>query len=48
MVRAHLKALRKLPEASQVYRALGKAALRYLPTKNKRAVKNALGKRASR
>lgn len=44
LVRVHLSALRKLPEAAEIYRALGKAALRYLPTQNKRTVKKALRK----
>lgn len=44
MVRAHLKALRNMPEAAEVYRALARSALRYLPTKNQREVEKVLRK----
>ena len=35
-VRKHLRELRRLPEVRQVYKALATAALRYLPSKNRR------------
>ena len=38
-VRKHLQVLRKVPEAREVYLALGRAALRYLPALNRRELK---------
>jgi predicted short-subunit dehydrogenase-like oxidoreductase (DUF2520 family) len=38
----HLRALRKPPLARGVYKALARAALRYLPTKNRKALTNFL------
>jgi len=35
IVRKHLRALRKIPEAREVYVSLGRAALRYLPARNR-------------
>jgi predicted short-subunit dehydrogenase-like oxidoreductase (DUF2520 family) len=43
-VRRHLHALRKLPAARDVYSALARAALQYLPVKNKQALKRIVGK----
>jgi predicted short-subunit dehydrogenase-like oxidoreductase (DUF2520 family) len=37
-VKRHLRVLRKLPDANRVYLALARAALRYLPAKNKSAL----------
>ncbi len=42
IVRKHLTVLRKLPEARDVYLALARAALRYLPVRNRAALKKAL------
>ncbi len=42
-VRRHLRVLRKVPAAQQVYSALAGAALRYLPVKNKKELKRVLG-----
>jgi predicted short-subunit dehydrogenase-like oxidoreductase (DUF2520 family) len=41
-VRQHLKVLRKLPEALEIYIALGRAALRTLPAKNPAALRKLL------
>jgi predicted short-subunit dehydrogenase-like oxidoreductase (DUF2520 family) len=41
-VMRHLRVLRGVPAARQVYSALGRAALEYLPAKNKRALKRIL------
>jgi predicted short-subunit dehydrogenase-like oxidoreductase (DUF2520 family) len=38
----HLRALRKTPLARGVYKALARAALQYLPTKNRKALTNFL------
>ena len=40
--RKHLQVLRKLPEATDVYLALARAALRYLPARNRGELKRAL------
>jgi predicted short-subunit dehydrogenase-like oxidoreductase (DUF2520 family) len=42
-VRQHLLILKKIPEARDVYLALARAALRYLPVRNRAALKKALG-----
>jgi predicted short-subunit dehydrogenase-like oxidoreductase (DUF2520 family) len=42
-VRQHLLILKKVPEARDVYLALARAALRYLPVRNRAALKKALG-----
>jgi len=41
-VKRHLQVLRKEPAAREVYLALGRAALRYLPAKNKTLLKRIL------
>ncbi|MGA9979949.1 MAG: Rossmann-like and DUF2520 domain-containing protein [Candidatus Sulfotelmatobacter sp.] len=41
-IRRHLRALRKLPEAGEVYAELAKAAVRYLPGKRKQLVRRVL------
>jgi predicted short-subunit dehydrogenase-like oxidoreductase (DUF2520 family) len=41
-IRRHLRVLRKVPAAREVYVALAKAAVRYLPGKNKRVVQGLL------
>ena len=41
-VKRHLQVLRKEPAAGEVYLALGRAALRYLPAKNKASLKQIL------
>jgi predicted short-subunit dehydrogenase-like oxidoreductase (DUF2520 family) len=41
-VRKHLQVLRKVPEAGEVYLALGRAALRYLPARNRKELKKVL------
>ena len=41
-IRRHLRVLRKVPEAEQVYTALAKAAVRYLPGKRKPQVRGVL------
>jgi predicted short-subunit dehydrogenase-like oxidoreductase (DUF2520 family) len=41
-IRRHLRVLRKVPAAREVYVALAKAAVQYLPGKNKRVVKELL------
>ena len=45
VVLGHLKELKKIPEAREVYAALGRAALRYLPAGNRKALEKALGGR---
>jgi predicted short-subunit dehydrogenase-like oxidoreductase (DUF2520 family) len=45
-VRKHLRVLRRAPAAREVYLALARAALRYLPAKNKGALKTVLGREA--
>ena len=42
VVRKHLDALRDLPEARAAYAALARAAIRYLPSKDRGAVAKAL------
>jgi predicted short-subunit dehydrogenase-like oxidoreductase (DUF2520 family) len=41
-VKRHLRVLRKVPAASEVYKALATAALEYLPAKNRTSLKRAL------
>jgi predicted short-subunit dehydrogenase-like oxidoreductase (DUF2520 family) len=41
-IRRHLRALRKVPVAGEVYAALAKAAVHYLPGKRKRTVRGVL------
>jgi predicted short-subunit dehydrogenase-like oxidoreductase (DUF2520 family) len=48
VVRKHLEVLGKVPEAGDVYLALARAALRYLPVGNRRALTEALHSRSSR
>jgi predicted short-subunit dehydrogenase-like oxidoreductase (DUF2520 family) len=43
-VRRHLQVLAKVPEARAVYRALARAALRYLPAENAKQLRRALGR----
>jgi predicted short-subunit dehydrogenase-like oxidoreductase (DUF2520 family) len=43
-VRQHLRVLERVPGASEVYRALARAALRTLPAKNRKQLVRALGK----
>jgi predicted short-subunit dehydrogenase-like oxidoreductase (DUF2520 family) len=43
IVRQHLKELKKIPEAKDVYRALARAALWHLPTQKRRELENLLG-----
>jgi predicted short-subunit dehydrogenase-like oxidoreductase (DUF2520 family) len=45
-VRKHLRVLRSAPAAREVYLALARAALHYLPAKNKNALKTVLGREA--
>jgi predicted short-subunit dehydrogenase-like oxidoreductase (DUF2520 family) len=42
-VRKHLQALGSVPEAIEVYLALARAALRYLPARNRKKLKQVLG-----
>ena len=42
IVRKHLQVVRKVPEATEVYLALARAALRYLPARNRAELKRAL------
>ena len=44
-VKRHLDVLRKVPAGREVYAALARSALRYLPAKNKRALKQILDPR---
>jgi predicted short-subunit dehydrogenase-like oxidoreductase (DUF2520 family) len=37
-INQHLRALRRIPPAGGVYEALARAALQYLPTKNRKAL----------
>lgn len=45
VVRRHLRALRRMPEARDVYLALSRAALKLLPARNKAALKKALAEK---
>ena len=45
-VRKHLRVLRSVPAAREVYLALARAALRYLPAKHKSALKTLLVREA--
>jgi predicted short-subunit dehydrogenase-like oxidoreductase (DUF2520 family) len=45
VVRQHLKALGKIPEAREVYVALARSALRYLPVENRSQLESILKKR---
>ena len=42
IVKRHLRVLREIPAAMEVYLALAKAALRYLPAKNRRLLQDVL------
>jgi predicted short-subunit dehydrogenase-like oxidoreductase (DUF2520 family) len=42
IVLKHLQVLRKVPEATDVYLALARAALRYLPVRNRAELKTSL------
>jgi predicted short-subunit dehydrogenase-like oxidoreductase (DUF2520 family) len=44
IVRKHLAVLKKVPAAREVYLALARAALRYLPARNRATLKQALGR----
>lgn len=44
-IRRHLRALKKVPGAREVYVALARSALRTLPVRNRRAVERILGSR---
>ena len=46
-IRRHLRVLRKVPEAEQVYAALAKAAVRYLPGKRKPQVRGVFRRQKS-
>ncbi|GAC1433111.1 MAG: hypothetical protein NVS1B11_00670 [Terriglobales bacterium] len=46
ILRRHLNALKRIPEASEVYVALSRAALRYLPARTRKDLKKAMGRRA--
>ena len=46
-VRRHLRVLRAVPAAREVYAALARAALRYLPAKRRNALRKLLGSRTS-
>jgi predicted short-subunit dehydrogenase-like oxidoreductase (DUF2520 family) len=48
VVRKHLEVLGKVPEAGDVYLALARAALRYLPVGNRNALTEALHSRSAR
>src|SRR5271165_5047575 len=48
IVRKHLQVLRKIPEASDVYLALARAALQYLPTRNRNELEKMLEQRSRR
>jgi predicted short-subunit dehydrogenase-like oxidoreductase (DUF2520 family) len=43
IVRAHMKALKKIPEAREAYLALAKSALHHLPVRNRKKLKQVLG-----
>ncbi len=45
IVREHLRVLRATPEAREVYVALARAALRYLPARNRKQIEKALNSR---
>jgi predicted short-subunit dehydrogenase-like oxidoreductase (DUF2520 family) len=47
-VRTHLRVLKKITEASEVYSALARAALRFLPAENRKALTEALKSRSVR
>jgi hypothetical protein len=47
-VRKHLQVLRTIPEGRDVYLALARAALRYLPVRNREELKTALKSRSTR
>lgn len=44
IVREHLRALQKIPVAREVYVALARAALQYLPARNRKKLKKLLGR----
>lgn len=44
VVRRHLRELKKIPAAGEVYGALARAGLRYLPARNRKELEEALGK----
>jgi len=46
VVRRHLQALRRFPEAAEAYRALSKSALRHLPVQSRRQIQAALSARS--
>ena len=46
-VKKHLHVLRRVPAASEVYAALARSALQYLPTKNKSAIRRLLDRALS-
>jgi len=48
VVRGHLQELKKIPEAEEVYTALARAAMRYLPAGNRKVLERVLGGRGSR
>ncbi len=48
ILQRHLKALEGIPDAVEVYASLARAALRYLPWRNKRDLKKAIARRAGR
>jgi predicted short-subunit dehydrogenase-like oxidoreductase (DUF2520 family) len=48
IVRKHLEVSGKVPEAGDVYLALARAALRYLPVGNRNALTEALHSRSAR
>ena len=45
VIKSHLNALKKMPQARDVYLALSRAAIEKLPVKNRDAVKRAIGTR---
>ena len=48
VVRRHLRALRAVPDARDVYVALARAAVKYLPAKRKTAMKKLLNQAGAR
>ena len=48
VVRQHLKELKKIPGAAEVYVALARAGLRYLPVENRKELEKLLGARKRR
>jgi len=44
IVRQHLRVLGKIPEASEVYKVLARAALRYLPVRDRKGLRSILSK----